>query len=95
METLIERSRKTVDDLIAGRHEPRTYEEKVQHAGCAFRGEDRANPQHCTSRADHNWAVRRGPQGVFSLTPMRHSAKRQETIRTVAAMAVGRRTPPR
>ena len=32
METLIERSRKTVDDLIARRYEPRTYEEKVQHA---------------------------------------------------------------
>ena len=32
METLIEKSRKTVDDLIARRHEPRTYEEKVQHA---------------------------------------------------------------
>jgi hypothetical protein len=32
METLIESSRKTVDDLIAHRREPRTYEEKVQHA---------------------------------------------------------------
>src|SRR5262249_42438139 len=32
METLIERSRKTVDDLVARRYEPRTYEEKVQHA---------------------------------------------------------------
>ena len=32
METLIEKSRKTVDGLIVRRHEPRTYEEKVQHA---------------------------------------------------------------
>jgi hypothetical protein len=32
METLIERSRNTVDDLIAHRHKPRTYEEKMQHA---------------------------------------------------------------
>ena len=32
METLIERSRETVDDLIARRYQPRTYEEKVQHA---------------------------------------------------------------
>jgi hypothetical protein len=32
METLIETSRKTVDDLIARRYEPCTYEEKVQHA---------------------------------------------------------------
>jgi hypothetical protein len=32
MESLIERSPKTVDDLIAHRHEPRTYEEKMQHA---------------------------------------------------------------
>ena len=32
MESLIERSRETVDDLIARRYQPRTYEEKVQHA---------------------------------------------------------------
>jgi hypothetical protein len=32
MGALIERSRKTVDELIARRDEPRTYEEKVQHA---------------------------------------------------------------
>ena len=30
MDTLIESSRKTVDDLIARHHEPRTYDEKVQ-----------------------------------------------------------------
>jgi hypothetical protein len=32
MTTLVEESKMTVDSLIAKRHEPRTYEEKVQHA---------------------------------------------------------------
>lgn len=32
MTTLVEKSRMTVDGLIAKRHEPRTYEEKVRHA---------------------------------------------------------------
>lgn len=32
MTTLLERSKLTVDDLIARRHDARTYEEKVQHA---------------------------------------------------------------
>jgi hypothetical protein len=32
MTTLVEKSKMTVDGLIAKRHEPRTYEEKVRHA---------------------------------------------------------------
>lgn len=32
MTTLVENSKMTVDGLIAKRHEPRTYEEKVRHA---------------------------------------------------------------
>jgi hypothetical protein len=32
MTTLVEKSKNTVDSLIARRHEPRTYEEKVRHA---------------------------------------------------------------
>jgi ketosteroid isomerase-like protein len=32
MTTLVEKSKLTVDSLIARRHEPRTYQEKVQHA---------------------------------------------------------------